>query len=301
VWSRRFTDQIVGILGGERELIGKVVADVSIGLMSRELHRARSQPLPTLKSYTLLVAAIALMHRLSRDDFEEARNLLQTLADRATRQPVAQAWLAKWHVLRAQQGWSADPAQDAKLALQCTRQALDADPQSSLALAIDGLVHTHFSKRLDIAQERYEQAIQANPNDSLAWLLKGTLHAFMGDGEQAVNNTQRALKLSPLDLHSYYYDSLAATACLAARQYEDALDLGRRSLLANRAHTSTLRAMAIAQWQLGHREGARKTVRELRRLEPELTVGRYLARTPAAPYSTGKEWSNALRCAGLPS
>jgi class 3 adenylate cyclase/TolB-like protein len=44
VWSRRFTDQIVGILGGERELIGKVVPDVSIGLMSRELHRAPYTP-----------------------------------------------------------------------------------------------------------------------------------------------------------------------------------------------------------------------------------------------------------------
>lgn len=301
VWSRCFEDQLAGILGGEQELIGRVVADVGTAVASFELRRARSQALPTLKSYTLLMAAITLMHRLSLQDFEEARNLLQTLIDRATRQSVPQAWLAKWYVLRLQQGWTDDPQSDARQALACAERALDADPQSSLALAIDGLVRTHFSKQLDIAQERYALAVKANPNDSLAWLLKGTLHAFMGEGPEAVDNTDRALRLSPLDPQRYYFDSLAGTACLAAHKYEHALELAQRSLRANRAHTSTLRVMAIAQWQLGLREDARSSVRELLRLEPTLTVERYLQRTPAAAYGTGKEWSTALREAGLPS
>ena len=82
----------------------------------------------------------------------------------------------------------------AQLALQCTKQALDTDPDCSLALAIDGLVHTNLLKRLDIAQERYNLAIAANPNDSLAWLLKGTLHAFMDEGNSAVEYTELALE-----------------------------------------------------------------------------------------------------------
>jgi adenylate cyclase len=240
------------------------------------------------------------MHRLSPHDFQEARNLLQTLIERATRQSIAHAWLADWHVLRVQQGWSDDPGRDAQLALQCTRQALDNDPKCSLALAIDGFVHTNLLKRFDIAQERYDLALQTNPNDSLAWLLNGTMHAFMGNGALAVDCTQRALKLTPLDPHRYFYDSLAATACNAAHQYEDGLMLAQRSLRANRTHTSTLRSLAVAQWELGLEEEARKTVQELRRLEPTLTVASYLERTPAAPYRTGKEWANALRKAGLP-
>jgi len=300
VWTQRLEDRIAGILGGEQELIGRVVADVRAAVMSRELQRARSQALPTLKSYTLLMGAIALMHRMSRQDFEKARNLLQTLIDRATRQSIAHAWLANWHVLRVQQGWSADPAQDAQLALRNTNRALDADPECSLALAIDGFVHTNLLKRLDVAQERYDLAIQTNPNNSLAWLLKGTMHAFMGDGKRAVDCTQRALSLSPIDPHRYFYDSLAATACNAAHQYEYGLKLAQRSLRANRTHTSTLRTMAVAQWQLGLEEDARETVQELLRLEPTLTVSRFLQRSPAAPYQTGREWSHALRQAGLP-
>ncbi len=299
-WADRVHDHLAGILGGEQELVGRVVADIRRAVMSRELQRARSQALPTLKGYTLLMAAITLMHRLSARDFEHARNLLQTLIDRAPRQSIPQAWLAKWHVLRVQQGWSADPGQDRQLALRCTRQALDTDPDCSLALVIDGLVHTNLLKRLDIAQERYNRAIAANPNDSLAWLLKGTLHAFMDQGQQAVENTELALKLSPLDPHRYYYDSLAASAHLTAGHYDRALELARRSLCANGSHTSTLRVMTVAQWELGQTDEARKTAQELLRLEPGLTTDGYLRRAPSAPFKIGKKIAEVLRQAGIP-
>jgi class 3 adenylate cyclase/tetratricopeptide (TPR) repeat protein len=300
VWAERLESQIARILDGEQDLIGRVIEKVCAAVRSRELQRARSQALPTLKSYTLLMAAITLMHGMSREAFEEASNLLQTLIDRAPRQPIPQAWLAKWYVLRAQQGWTDDPRKEASQALACAHRALDADPESSLALAIDGLVHTHFSKQLDIAQKRYELAVQVNPNDPLAWLLKGTLHAFMDEGASAVECTGLALRLSPLDPHRYYYDSLAATAQLTAGQYDSALALAQRSLRANRSHTSTLRVMAVAQWRLGLRQDARKTVQRLLELEPDLTVDRYLKRAPSAPYKIGKEIASALREAGVP-
>jgi class 3 adenylate cyclase/TolB-like protein len=300
LWSEKLEDHVDGIINGDRELIGRLVAQIDSTVLSSELERARSRPSPTLQSYTLLMGAIALMHRLSLRDFDEARHYLQTVVDRAGRQAIPQAWLAKWHVLRVQQGWSADPQQDAFMALDCTKRALDADPHCSLALAIDGFVHTNLLKRLDIALPSYELAIQNNPNESLAWLLKGTMHAFKGEGQQAVHDTQYAIKLSPLDPHRYFYDSLAATAHLADRQYDQALALAQRSLRANRTHTSTLRAMTIAQWQLGHEEDARKTAQELMKLEPTLTIDRYLKLSPSAPYETGKVWSNALRQAGVP-
>jgi tetratricopeptide (TPR) repeat protein len=285
---------------GKDPLIDRVVTEVSAAVMARELQRAQSQALPTLESYTLMMGAIALMHRLSLQDFDRARQMLETLTDRAPRRAVPQAWLAKWHVFRVWQGWSDDPKNDSQLALDCTKRALDADPQCSLALAIDGLVHTNLLKKLDVAQERYDLALRVNPNDSLAWLLKGTLHAFKGEGKAAMKGTQRALKLSPLDPHRFFYDALAATAALSAGRYERAIGLAQHSLRANRTHASTLRALAIAQWQLGREEDARKTVQDLMRVEPTLTVTKYLERFPGSAYETGKIWSSALRNAGVP-
>ncbi len=299
-WAGRSRGPIAGLLSGRRELIDEIAVNVSAAVMVSELQRAQSQALPTLRSYTLLIAAVALMHRLSSIDFDQARRLLEVLIERAPRQAVPRAWLANWHVLRVQQGWSEDPQQDARLALQHTRQALDIDPHCSLALAVDGFVHTNLLKRLDVARERYDLALLNNPNNSLAWLLLGTLHAFKGEGAPAVSCTQRALRLSPLDPHRYFFDSLSATAHLAAHQYERALKLAQRSLRANCTHTSTLRAIAIAQWQLGRHEEARRTVRRLLQMEPQLTIRRWRERSPSAGYPIGDEWAATLRQAGVP-
>lgn len=308
VWVEDIRADVRSIITGKAEVIDKLVAKIGSAVTARELEKAQIQPLPTLESYTLLMGAIALMHRLSRQDFDQARMLLETLIERAPRRAIPHAWLAKWHVLRVWQGWGSghgphwisEYMHEAQLALDCTKRALDSDPNCSLALAIDGFVHTNLLKQLDVALQRYELAISVNPNDSLAYLLKGTLHAFQGDGAQAMKDTQRALRLSPLDPHRYFYDSLASTAALSAGRYERAIELAQRSLRSNRMHTSTLRAMAISQQLSGRSEDAQKTVTDLMKIEPTLTVENYLKRHPAADYETGKTWARALGDAGVP-
>lgn len=301
VWAGRHKGNLDSLLSGRRELIDVIAVEVSAAMMSREIGRAQSQRLSTLQSYTLLIAATALMHRLSPADFADARVLLEALIERAPRKAIPPALLAKWHVLRVQQGWSQDIEADAQAAQRWTRQALDIDPHCSLALAVEGFVYTNLVKRLDAARECYDRALQINPNDALAWVLLGTLHAFTGEGLQAIRCTRRALALSPIDPHRYFYDSLSATAFLAAHQFDHALAAAKRSLRANRTHTSTLRAMAVAQWRLGDVEEARRTTTELLRLEPTLTVSKWLERSPSAAYPIGQEWAETFREIGLPN
>jgi tetratricopeptide (TPR) repeat protein len=301
LWTDHVRAGLSDLLDENQDLTNSIATKVIVVVSASELRRLRSQSLPTLGAYTLLMSAITLMHRLSKQDFDEAGRLLQILIDRATRQPIPHAWLANWHVLRVQQGWSADESEDTYLALESTRRALDSDPECSLALAVDGFVHTNLVKKLDVAQDRYKLALETNPSNSLAWALQGALNAFTDKGSEAVKDTQRALKLTPLDPHRYFYDSLAASACIAAHDYASALELARRSLRANRKHTSTLRVMSVAQWHLGLHKDARATAKELLRLEPTLTVTRWLKRTPSAPYRVGQEFARVLRKVGIPN
>lgn len=267
LWSESLDDDLAGIVSGEQELIGRLVAAVGAVVTAREVPHARPQPLPTLKAYMLMMRAVSLMHRLSRPDFEDSHRLLQALIDRGVRHPLPIAWLGYWHVLRVQQGWSDDPQRDTRLASEYTRRALGMDPDNSLALAINGFVHVNLLKQLDVAQESYERALSANPSNAFAWLLKGTLHALKGEGEQAVDHAERALSLSPLDPHRYFYESLAAIAAVAAGHYRRALELAQRSLRANRKHSTTWRSLTVAQWQLGRFDDARQSVQELLKLQ----------------------------------
>ena len=86
-------------------------------------------------------------------------------------------------------------------------------------------MHTNLLHRHDVARESYDLALGKNPNQGLAWLHRGVLSAFQGRGAEAVRETGHAVTLSPLDPWRYYYDSLCATAALAAQDYEAAIAL----------------------------------------------------------------------------
>lgn len=300
VWTASLRGSAPGVLGGDDPMANRLVADTCAALMLRELDRTQGKAPQNLESHTLLLASVTLMHRISPPAFARARELLTALVDRSPRFVAPYAWLAKWHVLRVTQGWSDDADEDGRRALDNTRRALDLNPTSSLALTVEGQVHTYIRREFDVGERRYGEALQSNPNDSLAWLLKGTLHAFRGEGREAVRHTRHALKLSPLDPLKYYYDSLAATAALSAGQYARALSLAQRSLRLNRTHASTLRSMIVAQWYLGQHDDARRSAEELMRLNPTFRLSSYRTASPAAEFAIGRVVADALLAAGVP-
>jgi adenylate cyclase len=299
VWTDRLRGSMLDLSRGQ-PLVSRIVGEIGAAILTRELQRVRTEPLPNLQTYTLMLGAIALMHRMGRTDFTEARTMLEAVIGRASHQPVAQAWLAKWYVLRVQQGWSENVTQDTRVALDLTKRALNSDPESSLALAVDGLVHTNLLKNFEVARERYDRALLSSPNNSFALLLRGVLHAFCDEGREAVRDTTQAVSLSPLDPHRYFYDSLAASAELTYGRYKRSAELARRSLRANRAHASTLRVLTVAEWQLGREAEAREAARQLLQLEPTLTVEGYRSRAPSAGFRVCDLITTSLAQAGIP-
>ena len=301
IWAEQRTIPLDTLLSLGQDSLVEITSKVHAAILGNELEKVRRAALPNLQSYSLLLASISLMHRMSLKDFLKAGELLEAVIDRWQHEPVPRSWLAQWYVLRAQQGWSDDPDRDSFLALDSARQALDIDPNSSLALTIDGLVHTHMLKDHNTAVDRYSHAVRSNPSNALAWALKGAQHAFTDQGTPAVEATERAIQLSPLDPQRYYYDTLAATAYLSAGRFEEALTAAEQSLRANRTHTSTWRAKAIALQCLGRDAEAQAAGKTLLELEPGLTVSGWRMRSPASGYRIGAEWADTLREVGVPA
>jgi class 3 adenylate cyclase/TolB-like protein len=301
VWADGFSGRLSELLHADGGMAPAIVREVARAILTREIDKATSQPLPTVESYALLFGAIALMHRATRDDFVRARAMLDELAHRHGRNAIAHAWMAKWHVLRAVQGWSPDAQTENQQALQCTQRALDAHPGNALALSITGLVHGYLRKDLKTAGEWYRAAREANPHEPMAWLFSSTWHAYHGEGDQAAQAAATALRLSPLDPLKYFFDSLAATALLASGQWARSVDLSRRSIRANRTHASTWRTLIYGAMMLGDEDTARAGVAELLAIEPTYTVSAFRQRFPGRDGPMAEPWAQALKAAGLPA
>ncbi len=284
VFSERLNDSFTDLFSRDSQLIEQMVARVNNAVVESEIHRAKSQPLPTLSSYSMYLGAITMMHRMSKNEFFRAYDLLLHLRERHSGHSAPPSWLAKWCVLQVEQGWAADKTLVSNLALDYSKRALDINPDSSMALAIDGFVKCNLHKDFDGALNSYQMALQINPSESVAWLFMAMLHAFKGEAAPAVQAITNALDLSPLDPTRYFYQSLAASVHLSAGNYEKSIAFSKQSLKANATHVSTHRALTIAQVMAGQINSAQLSAQKLLKLDPGLTVSKYLARSPGVQF-----------------
>jgi len=281
IWVERLTGSVGDLLQEHSELCNAIAGACHRAVLDTEAHAALTQPLPTLASYSLLLGGIGLMHRSGAREFLRTKEVLEALAERHARHPVAHVWLAKWFVLRATRGLAADPKADAAIALDHTNRALDRDPQNGLALAVQGFVYCHLVKDIDKAQASCEAAVMANESEPLAWLFKGMIHAFDGDGIRAYPAGLEAARLSPLDPLRYYFDSLLSSILISAGRYDEAITAARRALKANAIHPSTYRALAIAQSLSGRVDEARLTLQRMQGLDSTFTIERFARNYPS--------------------
>ncbi|MEM9870478.1 MAG: winged helix-turn-helix domain-containing protein [Pseudomonadota bacterium] len=282
------------------ESIDEIVTHIRRAIMVNEVRRARSAPLSDLKLFSVLHGAVGLMHRFSFEDFERAQKYLDYVISHAPNHPTPLAWLARWHVLRTVQGWTESAQQEAQTALDLTGRALDMDPDHTLALVCEGQVLAHLEHRLDEAQSRYNAALSLNPNDARGLGLRGMFQAIQDRGDEGKRDTERALHLSPLHPHRFFFLAQAAAANIAAKDYSRAVTLAKESLRLNRTHVSTLRTLTIAQVGADQVEDAQKTAIELLRLHPSMRVSNWLRNSPSSGYELGQSAAEKLRRVGIP-
>ena len=285
------------VLSENSELVIRVCESVVHEILAHGLRKVNSQPLPTLKSHTLLTAAISLMHRGGQDSDHTATVVLEELMDRHKRNATPFAWAAKQHFLKMWRGWSGDVTKEGALASQYADQSLQKGASIGLSFAVRGMLASHLERDFSKARSYYDQAIIVEPNEPMTWIFRCALHTFDGDGPAAAACASRALDLTPYDPLSYYYKTLAAGGLLTNGQYGDAIRLATAALRQNASHHSTYRVLAIAYGLSGDLESGNQVVRKLRVLDPAFTVSQFLARSPA---SRAAEYAAVLRAVGTP-
>jgi adenylate cyclase len=252
----------------DSRLRAQALASVHGAVIQHEMEVALVRPLPALDGSTLLHAALALMHRLSPIDMEQARRMLEHLLERWRRHPTGNAWLAHLHVLRAQQAAPGFAQQDAGLARAHAAVASQSDPGSPLVLALDGYACVHGSRNLEAAAERYSQALSLRPHHSLALLFHAELLALRGTARSARAAALTARSLLTLEPLRYLYDAIAAMAALADRDAKAAADLAQHCVQRNPRYLPAWRTLIVAQVECDRLGEARGSQQQLLKRQP---------------------------------
>lgn len=299
--SDRVSADLADLLQPQSELCHSIADSCHRAVLDREVQSALVKPLPTLASYSLLVAGISGIHQASAHNFETSGKALSEIIERHPRHVESYAWLAKWHAIRANRRLAIDADADREAASVLMTKAMNLAPDDAFGLTITGLVKSFFQQDLESAEACYTRALQFNPNEPLAWLYMGTLRSWQGRGAEAAQAATRALELAPLGTMRSYFDSLAALPMLSAGNYGRAIALCRSALRSNSGHTATYRVLAMALVMDAQVDEARKVVARLMQIEPNFSVARFQARYAGRAHPHALVFSEALRVAGVPS
>ncbi len=297
LWIERVSGDLADLLQPDSALVGGLVRGCAAALLQRQVREALTTPLPQLDSHALMTGAVVLMHRAAAADLQRSAVMLHAVIERHRHIASPKAWLAKWHVLRAVQGL--DERGDALIqAIDMADRALDLEPSGALALSVKGHALCHQGVRIDEAQRLLDDAVDANPSESMAWLYRSVWHQMWGDGARAVADAQHAIGLSPLDPQLAYFEMMLGISHLANHDPERALQVCEAAVHKVPRQLPLLRALLVAQFEVGDVAAASKSLNNIRALAPEMTVTSFLASAQASPFR--RRVAKTMQSLGLP-
>jgi tetratricopeptide (TPR) repeat protein len=197
IWAERYDREVADIFAVQDEITQSAVAAIEPQLFSAENLRLQSRPPQNLDAWGCVIRALWHIGLFSKDDAEQATQLLKRAIALSPGYARAHSLLAFAELLAATLGGSNVDA-TLSAAQQNARAGLaldDGDPWSCLS---SGYIES-IASRYDHAIAWYRRAIEINPNFALAHgFLAGSL-AWSGQSDNAVEAVDRAIRMSPRD------------------------------------------------------------------------------------------------------
>jgi DNA-binding SARP family transcriptional activator/TolB-like protein len=301
VWSRRFDRETHDLLTLQDDIAAEVVAQIDPEILLIEAQRVAARPPNDATAYDLVLRATTLITRLERPLFMEAGELLRQAIAQEPDYAAAHAWYAFWQMFLFGQGWARDQQAVMGEAGRLAERAIMLDPQDAKALSIAGHVRAFLHHRWREGLSLQERALTHNPNLAMAWALSGAAFTYIGELDEAERRMQRYKKLSPLDPHAFFYDTISIVVALLKHDHEAAVALGRAVSELNPSFSSAYRIYLSALGHLGRREEIEIVRKRLMALEPGFTIRRFLETSPFERAQDREHLMKGLKFAGAPA
>ena len=297
VWSSRYDGTLEDIFNLQDRITEQVAGALHPSIRIAEIERSRRKRPQDLGAYDYTMRAMPHVWMLENEESAKALELLDKALAIDPKYPLALS-LAGWcHAQRAVYNWTDDIAGSQALARTLAERAAELSGDDPLILAVLAAVHTILGN-LGTARVLLERALALDPNAAWAWNRLGYVESLSERPERAIEDFERALRLSPLDPMNFNSHAGMAFAHQAAQHYDKAVALYRRAL-EERPHAVWIyRYLTSALSDAGRMTEAKEAFAEMMRHYPGLTVAKFRQAMPRVP--TLDRMVDNLRKLGLP-
>lgn len=297
IWAERYDRDLTDIFAVQDEITGHVVAAIEPHLYAQEGYRAANRPPGSIDAWGLVVRAMGLISRVEHRANAEAQALLRravAIEPGYARAHAVLGWAVWW---AATLDWSANRAEGFAEAVRHAEEAAALDPAEPWARMMLGLCLSN-ARQHGRALVELRAALDLNPNFALGRTCFGWGLLRAGRFEEAIEQTGRALRMSPADSFSGIYTSIHGLALLGARRFEEALPFLRASVAAFGDYAGHYNTLISCCGHLGLIEEARGFIALRGRIPPPLRAS--LLRNNLAGFAHCETFVEGLLKAGVP-
>jgi adenylate cyclase len=274
VWSSRFDGAIDDFFDLEDRITEQVAGALQPSIRIAEIERSRRKRPQDLGSYDYTMRAMPHVWALEKEESAKALELLEKALAIDPEYPLALS-LAGWcHAQRSVYNWADDIAVSQVMARSLAERAAEMSGDDPIILAILGAVHT-FVRNYGTARVLLERAVTLDPNAAWAWTRLGWLENYADQPQKAIENFERALRLSPIDPMNFNNYVGIGSAHEVAQEYDMAAAFYRRALQERPNASWIYRNLASSLSGAGRVEEARQAYTELMRSYPDLTISKF--------------------------
>lgn len=297
LWSERFDRRGGEVFAIQDSVVQAIVGALAVKVIKLESDRAANRPPSQREAYDLVLLARARLAQAERGANRQGRALVAKARELAPDYAMTYVVESELEEQRADLGWIENAAHGLELAERAARRALTFDDPGTSARAHAQLGRIHSLRREhDLALAESERARALNPSDPFIAEVRAETLLWTGRSQEAVALLEGALRLDPAGRHSPVRQVIVV-AYFAAERYPEALAACERALAEHPdlPMLHTMRAALMAQ--AGRPEEARRSVAEVRRLQPNFPVTDFGTRF--ADPALRERFQAALRSAGF--
>jgi adenylate cyclase len=298
VWSSRFDGAIDDFFDLEDRITEQVAGALQPSIRIAEIERSRRKRPQDLGSYDYTMRAMPHVWALEKEESVKALELLEKALTIDPEYPLALS-LAGWcHAQRSVYNWADDIAGSQASARSLAERAAEMSGDDPVILTVLGAVHT-FVRNYGTARVLLERAVTLDSNAAWAWSRLGWLENYADQPQKAIENFERALRLSPIDPMNFNNYVGLGSAHEVAQEYDKAAAFYRRALEERPNAGWIYRNLASSLSGAGRVEEAKRAFAEMMRNYPDLTVAKF---KQAMVFSTVplNRMAENLRKLGLP-
>jgi DNA-binding SARP family transcriptional activator/TolB-like protein len=281
VWAEVFDEKIDDALDVLDEIGNRIVASVAHEIEMVERNRAILKPPNSLDAWEAHHRGLWHMYRFSKADNERARGFFARAVELDPTFARAYAGLSFAHFQNAFLGWK-KPEPEIDRAFDAASRGLmvdDRDPAAHWAMGRALWLRGTQEQAID----ELERAVDLSPNFASAHYTLAFVHSQSGDPNAAITFSDHARLLSPFDPLLFAFLGSRCMALARLGQYDEAAEWGIKAAARPNAHHHIMAIAAIALGLAGRVEEAGEYTAKIRARVPNYRMADFLAAFRCSP------------------